>query len=225
MSFMILRDVLSFKLNYNCFHGLIMFSMRQGGLTQRKETDESHADQNEQMPKLIAEEEAHSSVDPVLSLQLSHIKNDAGNIGFGQAFDRRHVAKGPVMRLHPSLRSKNKGHVGMVAGFIDFVDQWRSGPLLTRGILTVATGADRIKGTLAHGGLPAQLSRYADLNHCGTCFRLNRRFAGFRPRGTLCEPDARNHHRDDCRDCEYSFWLSLQIVWVHGMFVSNQRDK
>ena len=53
MSFMILRDVLSFKLNYNCFHGLIMFSMRQSGLAQRKETDESHADQNEQMPKLL----------------------------------------------------------------------------------------------------------------------------------------------------------------------------
>lgn len=96
-------------------------------------------------------------------LQFPHIPGDALNVAIGQPLLRRHAAEIPVVRSHAISDSQQEGSVAMVRGFIDLMNQRRPHAVAPRSILSVAIGADRVKGALPDQCGFAQIRRQLNL--------------------------------------------------------------
>src|SRR6056297_2115001 len=91
-----------------------------------------------------------ASVDPVDLLHLPDIGDKGIHIGLRKPVLRGHIAECPVMRAHPVLYGHVKGHVAVMRGFVDLVDEWRPAARLPGRVRAMALCADGVERLLAH---------------------------------------------------------------------------
>ena len=91
-------------------------------------------------------------------LQLPDIADNVLHVLRRQARHRRHIPVGPVVGRHSLADRVAKGKVGMVAGFVYLVNQWRP-DLSSRRPFSVADGAVSVKPGFALPGRRRQVRR------------------------------------------------------------------
>ena len=89
--------------------------MRKGGFREHQNTGQNQAQSQKPPSDHPVRPAVQGSVYPVLALQFPDIGNDALHVSTGQASDRRHVAKAPVVGLNTILNRPLKGLVPVAA--------------------------------------------------------------------------------------------------------------
>src|SRR6056297_229981 len=105
-----------------------------------------------------------ASENTVFLLKRTHIGGNRLDVGIRHTAHRRHVAVSPVMRPDAVFRRENEGHVRMVAGLVNPVNQRRALPFVSRGVGPVAGRAFGIECALAHACLRRQNARHVHLD-------------------------------------------------------------
>ncbi len=106
----------------------------------------------------------NASVNPVGPLYFADIGGNHLDVSLGQSLDPWHVTEIPVMRTHAILSGQNKGHVRMVAWFVDLVHKRRRYTVLTGSIFTVTLRTLCLEYALSKRRLLRELGRQLDLN-------------------------------------------------------------
>lgn len=101
----------------------------------------------------------NASVNPVGPLYFADIGGNHLDVSLGQSLDPWHVTEIPVMRTHAILSGQNKGHVRMVAWFVDLVHKRRRYTVLTGSIFTVTLRTLCLEYALSKRRLLRELGR------------------------------------------------------------------
>ena len=91
-------------------------------------------------------------------LEVADVADDLADLGFGDAGDGEHVAKGPVVLTDAAYYGEVEGSVAMVAGVVDAVDEGGA-KVRSGGGLTMALGAMGVEDGFALPGGFGQLGQ------------------------------------------------------------------
>jgi hypothetical protein len=128
------------------------------------------------------------SLNTVGALQRPHIGDDTGDLGLGDAFHRRHVAKAPVVRSNAELGRHKKGLITVMAGLIDSMDERRRNAVLPRGIDAMTGRTSGIVCSLASPFVGTE-ARYHDGHKWRTASSRCRRLVNGQIDGQGCNDD------------------------------------
>ena len=91
-------------------------------------------------------------------LEVADVADDLADLGFGDAGDGKHVAKGPVVLTDAAYYGEVEGGVAMVAGVVDAVDEGGA-KVRAGGGLAMALGAMGVEDGFALPGGFGQLGQ------------------------------------------------------------------
>ena len=94
-------------------------------------------------------------------LEVADVADDLADLGFGDAGDGKHVAKGPVVLTDAAYYGEVEGGVAMVAGVVDAVDEGGA-KLRAGGGLAMALGAVGVEDGFALPGGFGELGQGGD---------------------------------------------------------------